>query len=204
MSTIYVLKEGRKTGPFTTEELEGNVEAGILSRDDLFWTEGMEDWQPLSTVIELVVPEESEPAEPLEVLHEGGGARVTAGAVHLTSGEEIPLAEITKVVVQHETIKRFKPVAGCIVLGVAIICLALVEIPRTTTNHWIIWGAVLLALSLWWLRLLLLALRIPAALVVIDLRSGDERIVRTKTAAAEDLCGAINLALAEVRDVLPQ
>ena len=53
MSTIYVLQDGQKTGPFTTEELEGKVEAGALSREDLFWIEGMEEWQPLASVMEI-------------------------------------------------------------------------------------------------------------------------------------------------------
>ena len=38
-----------------------------------------------------------------------------------------------------------------------------------------------------------------AALVVIDLRDGDERIVRTKAATAEEFCGAIKRAPEEVR-----
>lgn len=37
------------------------------------------------------------------------------------------------------------------------------------------------------------------ALVVIDLRDGDERIVRTKAATAEEFCGAIKRAPEEVR-----
>jgi uncharacterized membrane protein YedE/YeeE len=84
------------------------------------------------------------------------------------------------------------------VMGVLIIILALLEIPRLTTTHWVIWGVGLIALAVWWLRLLVRALRVPASLVIIDLQDGDERIVRTKAAAAEELCGAINEARAEV------
>ncbi len=136
--------------------------------------------------------------EQRDVLHVGAGSVVTTHAVHLPCGEEIPLAGISKAAVQHEEVRRFKPVSGCIILMVAIICLALLEIPRTTATHWATWGAVLIVLSLWWLRLLLVALRVPASLVIIALVDGNERIVHTKAAAAEELCGAINGALSEV------
>ncbi len=46
MSALYIQKEGRQWGPFTTEELEGQVAAGSFSREDLYWTEGMEEWLP--------------------------------------------------------------------------------------------------------------------------------------------------------------
>ena len=202
MSTIYVLQDGQKTGPFTTEELEGKVEAGALSREDLFWIEGMEEWQPLASVMEIEASGEIAPADGIgertDVRHEGADSLVTAQAVHLPCGEEIPLAGITRAAVQHEAVARFKPMAGCIVLGVLIIVLALLEIPRSTTTHWVIWGVGLIALAVWWLRLLVRALRVPASLVIIELQGGDERIVRTKAAAAEELCGAINEARAEV------
>jgi hypothetical protein len=199
MSTLYVLKEGQKTGPFTTEELEGKVVAGELSHEDLFWMEGMEEWQPLATVLQIVhdAPEPEKVA--VEVLYDADGAVVTPHAVHLSCGEEIPLVGITKVVVQSEKVKRFKPVAGCIILGVIIICLVLVEIPRTTATHWILWGGVLLLLIFWWIRMLIVALRVPSILVVIGLNDGDERIVQSKAGKADELCGAINLARAEVQ-----
>lgn len=195
MSTIYVLREGQKSGPFTTEELEGKVVAGEFSHEDLFWTEGMEEWQPLASVLEAVPEEEGE--SDIGILYDSEGTVVTTHAVHLSCGEEVPLAGIKHVLVQSEKIKRFKPVAGCVVLGVIIICLALLEIPRTTTTHWVLWGGVLLGLALWWVRLLILALRVPATMVVIDLTDGDERIVRAKAAQAEELCEAIKLARAE-------
>ncbi len=53
MSTLYVLKEGEKRGPFTTEELEGKVAAGEFCPEDKFWTEGMEEWRPLSDIIQI-------------------------------------------------------------------------------------------------------------------------------------------------------
>jgi len=199
MSTIYVLKEGQKIGPFTTEELEDKVVEGLFSREDLFWTEGMDDWEPLSTVIEAVAESAPDLSIQEDALYNAGGTVVTSQAVHLSGGEEIPVAGISKVAVQSERIKRFKPVAGCIVVGVVIVCFALLEIPRITPTHWILWGLVLLGLALWWVRLLLLALRIPATLVIIDLQNGDERIIRAKAREAKELCGAIDLARAESR-----
>lgn len=195
MSTIYVLKEGQKAGPFTTEELEGHVEAGIFSREDLFWTEGMDEWQPLATVLETPPASPDETGEPEDILYETEGAVLTASALHLAGAEAVPLAGITKVGVQTEKVKRAKPVAGCIVLGVVIVVLALLELPRSTTTHWVLWGGLLLVLILWWFRFLLRALQIPATLVVIDLQDGDERLIRSKPRAAEELCQAITGAL---------
>lgn len=201
MSTIYVLKEGLKAGPFTTEEIEGYVEAGAFSKEDLFWTEGMEDWQPLATVLETTpAADESagageEPGELEGILYQTEGAVVTAHALHLTGTDAIPLVGIAKVAVQSEKVKRAKPVAGCIILGVVIVVLALLELPRTTTTHWVLWGGLLLVLLVWWVRLLLMALQVPATLVVIDLRDGDERLVRSKPRAAEELCQAITEAM---------
>lgn len=195
MSTIYVLKEGQKAGPFTTEELEGHVESGVFSREDLFWTEGMEEWQPLASVLEIATAPPDETLEPQDILYETEGAVLTASALHLAGAEAVPLAGITKVGVQTEKVKRAKPVAGCIVLGVVIVVLALLELPRSTTTHWVLWGGLLLVLVLWWFRLLLRALQVPATLVVIDLQDGDERLIRSKPRAAEELCQAITGAL---------
>jgi hypothetical protein len=212
MSEIYVQRGDQKVGPFTTEELEGKVAGGELSPEDLFWSEGMEEWQPLSTVITIEtqddVGEISDPEddggdvealaqEGTAILHEIADTTITTHALHLPCGEVIAFENIVKAGVQTETIRRFKPVALCIVVGVAIVCLALAEIPRTNLTHWVFWGVVLIGLLLWWVRLFLDTLRVGSSMVVIDLKDGDERIIRANPETVVELHEAIALSLPE-------
>lgn len=202
MSVIHVQRGDQKLGPFTTEELEEKVAAGELSPEDLFWSEGMEEWQPLATVITIEATQDEGAEESIShlaseesgILHEIAGTTVTTHAVHLECGAVLPLTEITKVEVQTEKVRRAKPIVGCVVLGVVIVGLALAEIPRTTTTHWILWGSVLAVLFIWWIRLLMNGLRVGASMVVIDLKDGDERIIRASPGLARELREAINLS----------
>ncbi|MFK5920968.1 MAG: DUF4328 domain-containing protein [Verrucomicrobiota bacterium] len=59
MSDWYYAKEKQKCGPVTGVELRDLLVQGILARDSLVWTEGMDDWQPVFKVSELLesVPE---------------------------------------------------------------------------------------------------------------------------------------------------
>ncbi len=204
MSTIYVQKDGQKLGPFTTEELEGKVGEGVFSPQDLYWTEGMDDWQPLAGVIaenETQEQEQQETAvEPAveegELLFDSPDARLTSEALYL-GGEEIPILSIEKASAQTETVRRAKPITGTILLGVVVVCVALIEIPRSTVTHWVIWGAILLGLFLWWLRLFVNAVRPASTVLIVDLRDGDERILPMDPAPANELAGAINQAVAE-------
>lgn len=218
MSTLYVLKEGQKRGPFTTEELEQKVESGEFARDDQFWTEGMEEWLPLSEIIQIETPAVSEevsageeaaevPSEESEqsrsvleeeeatTLYDSDCIKVTTAEVEL-SDVSIPIIGISKVTAQIETIHRAKPLIGCIVIGVIIVCLALLEIPKTTVTHWTIWGLVLLGLGLWWLRCLIAALRTPRSMLVIDLTDGDEHITRLSPKEVTLSANAIKQAMA--------
>lgn len=47
----HVAKNGEKSGPFEKEEVLRRLVAGELSGDDLAWSEGMTDWEPLSKLI---------------------------------------------------------------------------------------------------------------------------------------------------------
>jgi len=208
MSTIYVQKEGQKLGPFTTEELEGKVGEGVFCPEDLFWTEGMEEWHPLGEVLADDPPEDhSSSAEkqqtqdpPLfeidenNILFDSREARLTAQMLHL-GGEDIPISSVAKATVQTETIQRTKPIIGCVVLGVAIVCGALVEVQRTTLTHWLIWGAILAGLVIWWLKILSSAIRPAVTMLIVDLRNGDERLLPMEPAVARDLATAIDQAV---------
>lgn len=196
MSAIHVLKEGHEWGPFTAEELEGQVEAGAFSREDLFWTDGMEDWQPLSLVIQMVDAEaEAVPAEE-QVYYDRGGLRVTAEKIEL-EGADLPLGLVVRAEAQVEIRRRLRAYAGCIILAVIILCVALVEIPRTTFTHWALWGAVLAGLGIWCLRCAYSAFRPSRSHVAIDLVDHDERIVQIRAEEAHAFADAINRALAE-------
>jgi len=202
MSTIYVQKEGQKLGPFTTEELEGKVGEGVFSPEDLYWTEGMEEWQPLGEVlVEEEAGEQSEAeAEPVfeikenNILFDSAEARLTPQILHL-GGEDLPITALAKATVQTETIKRTKPIIGSVILGVLIVCVALLEVPRSTLTHWVIWGAVLLGLIIWWLRVFSAAIRPASTMLIIDLRNGDERLLPMELAEARELATAIDRAV---------
>jgi len=195
MSAIHVLKEGHEWGPFTAEELEGQVEAGAFSKDDLFWTDGMEDWQPLSLVIHTVEDGGTAPPES-PVYYDYGGLRVTDKKVEI-EGVDIPLGRVINADAQVEIRHRFRSYAGCIVLAVLIVVLALVEIPRTTATHWVLWGAVLLGLGVWCLRCAYSAFRPTRSHVAIDLLDHGERLVQIRAEQAHPFADAINRALAE-------
>ena len=188
MSTIFVLKEGQKWGPYTAEELEGHVEAGTFSPNDLVWSEGMDDWAPLEAVIIRV-------SHDWTTYLEEEGLHVTDQWVKLEE-KSVPLELIAKANVQTEKVRRVKPMIGTILLGVILFCIPFLEIPRANATEWIIWIAVYLALVFWWLRLLYSAIRPARSLVVLDLKNGDERILQIKPNLAPAVDQALHTALA--------
>lgn len=200
MSTIYVQKDGQQCGPFTTEELEGQVAAGAFSPEDLVWTEGMAEWQPLGTILQTVAdddPDGNESGDETVYFNESG-VLVTAEAVSWKD-ESIPTGTIMKVEAQIEPVRRARPVVGSILLGVLVVCLALIELPRTTAAHWALWVGALVVLIFVFLRILYRALRPARSMVVIDLPEGDERVIPAKPDVAKRLADSIEEALAEVR-----
>lgn len=48
----YADASGQRQGPFSAEELESHVRHARLGAASLVWREGLQDWQPLSTVAE--------------------------------------------------------------------------------------------------------------------------------------------------------
>ncbi len=201
MSTLFVLKEGHKWGPFTTEELGSRVEKGVFTLDDLFWTAGMEDWQPIETVIERVEMAVIEEA-PGESLYENDDILVTSRDIQVP-GETIPIRHVLRASAQKEPVHRVGPAIGSIVLGVAIVCLALVEFPRSTTTHWVLWGMVLLGLLAWWVRMMYSALRAARCHVTVDLHGDDERILHADCHTAGPIAEAINRAVEMTTGVHP-
>ena len=56
----YYAKNKQKHGPMTLEDLKQLSESGKLLPTDLVWREGMDKWQPASTVKELQAAERKE------------------------------------------------------------------------------------------------------------------------------------------------
>lgn len=209
MSILYVLKEGQKRGPFTAEELEGQVVAGEFCPEDQYWMEGMETWEPLSGIMEYEVetspgtvakkkrmaarPSTSKDVE--VVFYDSGVVKVTAEQVELPD-VIIPLVGIAKAEANIEKIRRFGPMVGSILLGVVIICLVFLDIPKTTATHWILWGAILLGLALWWGRCFYSGFRTPRCLLVIELVDGNEHVVSLSSEEAIRSSDAICQAVA--------
>ncbi len=194
MSALYVLKEGQKWGPFTADEIKGHVAAGSFVLQDLAWREGLDDWEPLHQLIE----EEDEQVQHDAVLFEGDNVMVTADYVQLEE-KHIPLHSIAKASIQIEHVRRLKPLIASIIIGVIVLCVALLEFPRQTTTHWIIWGTAVAVLFVWWLRVLFVGLRTPSSLIVLDLADGNERLLQVKPNVAKRFDEAIQEALKQAR-----
>jgi hypothetical protein len=60
--SYQIVRDGEPLGTFTEEELIEAVENGIVQVTDLAWTEGMEDWESVESLIEIEELEEA-PAE---------------------------------------------------------------------------------------------------------------------------------------------
>lgn len=53
MKQYRVIKNNEQLGPFAEEHIKEQLTAGELSFNDLCWTEGMEEWQPLHVTLEM-------------------------------------------------------------------------------------------------------------------------------------------------------
>lgn len=63
-SQLYYLRlNGEKVGPYYEEQIREMLSAGQLAPSELAWKEGMEEWQPCSTVFGAVNVAEPQPAE---------------------------------------------------------------------------------------------------------------------------------------------
>ena len=50
--TLYILRNNQPCGPFNESDVIGWLESGDCSPNDLAWREGLNEWQPLITLIE--------------------------------------------------------------------------------------------------------------------------------------------------------
>lgn len=208
MSALYIQKEGRQWGPFTTEELEGQMAAGAFSRDDLYWTEGMEGWLPLAGILEIetentavaVATEEEEVDEDFDgVYFNDDGIYVTADEIVWPNHETVEPSLVAKSSATVEHVKRVRPLVGAVILGVLAVVVGLLEIPKTTTTHWVIWSVILLVLLFFGLRLLQTGLRKARSMVVIDMVDGTEFIIPAGPEIAQRVSEAVEKAAAAAK-----
>lgn len=193
MSTILVLKDGEKWGPYTTEELEGHVEQGTFTPEDLVWWEGLEEWQPLSSLFE-----EEEPPD-----FECDGVRVFSDRLEV-DGVSLLAPLILRASVQRQKVRRAKPIIGAIIVGVLAVCVALVPIPKQNHTEWIVWGIVLLGLLIWCFRLMYAGLGGDRSLLIVDLADGNERIRQVDPAIAPKLEEALGRIILPMRSAVPE
>ena len=69
MSRYHIVKDGNQVGPFEESEVLRRIAEGALSPNDLCWREGMADWQPIDTVLNVVSPKPSPPPIPATPAH---------------------------------------------------------------------------------------------------------------------------------------
>ena len=99
---IHIARDGQKMGPFTLEEVNRQLAAGILRLSDLAWYEGAAGWAALSTVPGVgavtapSVPTAAPPAAAIgtapAVIASTSGPMPPAGAVPAPPAKTEPLA----------------------------------------------------------------------------------------------------------------
>lgn len=62
MAMIFVNRDRQSLGQFTGQEVSNGLESGRFLPEDLAWQEGMESWQPLSSLTNLPPPGAAVPA----------------------------------------------------------------------------------------------------------------------------------------------
>ena len=53
---LFLHQNGEQVGPYTEEQVAAMVASGAITRGDIVWREGLADWQPIHTVINLPAP----------------------------------------------------------------------------------------------------------------------------------------------------
>lgn len=61
---IYLQQDGRQVGPYTEEQLRNSVASGTINQFDLARHDGLNDWQPLCTIIHIATAAPASPHPP--------------------------------------------------------------------------------------------------------------------------------------------
>jgi TM2 domain-containing membrane protein YozV len=52
----FVMVNNEQRGPFTLEQLQGMWKSGAVTMDTQYWVEGLDEWMPLSSILDLIQP----------------------------------------------------------------------------------------------------------------------------------------------------
>jgi hypothetical protein len=74
-ATYLLYKNSYQSGPFAFEEIQKMMESGLITADDLIWSEGMKEWDRCGTVLEQVI-------EKTEMLNNLEGIRQVTPKIH--------------------------------------------------------------------------------------------------------------------------
>lgn len=58
--TYHLSKQGETLGPFTLTQLQNMWRSGLVTSDSYYWKEGFAEWQPITSIIELLEPKQKE------------------------------------------------------------------------------------------------------------------------------------------------
>ncbi len=64
MSSYHIAQDGNQTGPYDEDEIRRQVATGALNASDLCWCEGMADWQPIGTTLNIQANSQQPPTIP--------------------------------------------------------------------------------------------------------------------------------------------
>ena len=56
---FYLLIDGEQRGPYTVKQIDHLLNSGLIREDATFWREGLEQWQPVTNLVQLRRPKSS-------------------------------------------------------------------------------------------------------------------------------------------------
>ncbi|MEX1118452.1 MAG: hypothetical protein WEB60_06615, partial [Terrimicrobiaceae bacterium] len=157
--------------------------------DQLAWSEGMEEWAPLSVFLSEEVSVEG--IEGATVILEGPGYLLSPSLFQV-GAEVFPMMALLRAEVEVEHTKRGKFIIGSIITGVLTLLTLAMPLRPETTNHWILWSISLVVLLFFFIRSLLGAFKETPAFVAVHLTNGDDRILPMSPRQAKAAAAAIN------------
>lgn len=104
----YVHRDGQQYGPYTLEQLSHLVAASNFSPEDLCWHEGLEEWQPISSVTSPEPPAEMRKADDLKTKKESlAGWSLAMGILSWLCAYSI-ITSIPAIICGHISLRRIK------------------------------------------------------------------------------------------------
>ena len=53
---FYLHLEGEQRGPYTAPQIDHLLNSGLIAEETLYWREGLEQWQPVTSLVKLRRP----------------------------------------------------------------------------------------------------------------------------------------------------